>query len=145
MPGPTLAGVGRRFVARLIDGLILLTIDAAFFGPAIVLDEMGFEAFTAIFGVLAFLSYIFGPPVYEVVMIGRSGQTLGKRVMGIRVVGARAAEKISFGTASGRTAVVFVSGVLFPLVLIVFAWALWDQRNQGLHDKAAGTIVIREE
>jgi uncharacterized RDD family membrane protein YckC len=127
----------------LIDGLLLLAIDAAFFLPAVVFDEMGADVPAGIFGVLGVLSFIFGGPVYETILIGRSGQTIGKRLLSIKVVRTRAGDKISYGPAFGRAAVVFVSGAIVPLVaLVVFAWALWDPRNQGLHDKAADTIVI---
>jgi uncharacterized RDD family membrane protein YckC len=131
-------------VARLVDGLIVLAIIAALFVPAFVFDEMGSDVAAGTFGVLAFLAYIFGPLVYETVLIGRWGKTLGKRLMGISVVTAAGAQKVSFGSALGRAAVVWVGGWVPLLVLIVFAWAFWDDRNQGLHDKVAGTIVISD-
>lgn len=32
-----------------------------------------------------------------------------------------------------------VSGIL----IIGFFWAIWDKDNQALHDKIAGTVVVR--
>lgn len=48
------------------------------------------------------------------------------------------------GMVSGSWAVlglVYAVAVLFQLVNVL--WPLWDRRRQALHDKAAGTVVVR--
>ncbi|MDQ3940878.1 MAG: RDD family protein [Actinomycetota bacterium] len=138
-----LAGLGRRFVARFIDGFLLLTIDALFGVSAVLLDDRSVDPLAGIFGVLFLFSLLFSGPIYETWLIGRSGQTIGKRALGISVVGATSGDKPSYGDALSRAVVIFASGIIPLLLFLVFAWALWDDRKQGLHDKAAGTLVIR--
>ncbi len=63
-----------------------------------------------------------------------TGQSLGKRVLGIRVV--RLAEQDAppgFLPAAIRTA----------LVMLVLPAVFMDRDGRGLHDKAAGTLVVR--
>lgn len=84
------------------------------------------------------------------------GATIGKRALGLRVV--RAADRSRIGiTAAGVRAVTFLIGPAVFLLLaspVNFAggvlWAadtglvLVDSRAQCLHDKLAGTIVVRQ-
>jgi uncharacterized RDD family membrane protein YckC len=71
-----------------------------------------------------------------------SGQTPGKRVVGIRVR-TTSNERISYGQAFGRNLVARVIS-LFPIIgLIDVLWPLWDSEKQCLHDKAASTIVVQ--
>ncbi len=83
------------------------------------------------------------------------GATVGKRVFGVRVV--RAADQSRIGIkAAGIRAVAFLVGPAILWVLPVISllggvlWAadsgmaLLDPRAQCLHDKLAGTIVIRQ-
>jgi uncharacterized RDD family membrane protein YckC len=63
-----------------------------------------------------------------------TGQSLGKRVLGIRVV--RLAQQEGppgFLPAAVRTA----------LVMLVLPAVIMDRDGRGLHDKAAGTLVVR--
>jgi uncharacterized RDD family membrane protein YckC len=32
-----------------------------------------------------------------------------------------------------------------PLFLLPYVWAIFDSRKEGLHDKIAGTLVVRDE
>jgi uncharacterized RDD family membrane protein YckC len=84
------------------------------------------------------------------------GATIGKRAMGMRVVRAADRSRIGVLTAGVRT-VAFLAG---PAVFLLLAypvnvvggilWAadaglpLLDSRAQSLHDKLAGTIVVRQ-
>lgn len=68
------------------------------------------------------------------------GHTPGKRLMGLRVVKVRGG-KIGWWDAftrfGGYAASVFTG-------LVGFAQVFWDPNRQGLHDRIAGTVVIRE-
>jgi uncharacterized RDD family membrane protein YckC len=85
---------------------------------------------------------------YDWLQHGLWGQTIGKRIMGTKVVTADTRSPISGQAACGRAAVY----ALVPLVpslgglfaLINESWLLWDQRRQCLHDKAAGTVVVKK-
>jgi Tfp pilus assembly major pilin PilA len=72
-----------------------------------------------------------------------SGQqaTLGKRAVGIKVTDLEG-NQISFGRATGRLAAHILSGVILG---IGFAMAAFTSRRQTLHDKIAGTLVVKRE
>jgi uncharacterized RDD family membrane protein YckC len=72
--------------------------------------------------------------VQVLLLTALTGQSLGKRVLGIRVV--RLAEQDGppgFLPAAVRTA----------LVMLVIPALFMDRDGRGLHDKAAGTLVVR--
>jgi len=84
---------------------------------------------------------------YDWLQHGLWGQTIGKRVMGTKVVTADTRAPISGQTACGRAAVYALVPVV-PSVGGLFAlinesWLLWDPRRQCLHDKAARTVVVK--
>jgi len=66
--------------------------------------------------------------------------TIGKRWMGLRVVDDRG-ERVSFLRASGRYAAKYLSAL--PCFL-GFIMALFSSRGRALHDRLAGTCVVRE-
>lgn len=78
--------------------------------------------------------------IYSTVLIGRRGQTVGKRFLHLRVVRTDGA-RIWMKVAAQRTALYFLSAVF---LFLGFAWALFDQLRQTWHDKIAGTLVIGE-
>jgi uncharacterized RDD family membrane protein YckC len=83
--------------------------------------------------------------VYYVEMMYRSGQTLGKRLIGIRVVPADPGRRLTRTMAAKRYGVEFVAGSVVPFFsLLDGLWQLWDTPfQQTLHDKAAQTVVIK--
>jgi uncharacterized RDD family membrane protein YckC len=68
------------------------------------------------------------------------GQTLGKMVMGIRVVSAEEAEPIGVGRAFERTLLWAILAAPAGLGLLT---ALFSSDHRGLHDRLAGTRVVR--
>jgi uncharacterized RDD family membrane protein YckC len=69
------------------------------------------------------------------------GQTLGKKIVKIRVV---AAGGQPLGTKTWiRSGVQTVLWITCLGGLLDHLWPLWDQQKQSLHDKAAGTWVVR--
>lgn len=141
-PLPTaLAPIGRRLGARLLDGLVLLPVTFVLIGlfADVRLDD-------AILDVPGWVRWALWLVVvgYEVVLIALSGQTIGKRWMGIRVVDAVTGavpnldQSVRRALPSMLGAVPIIGGVAFLLYLP----ALWDPRRQGLHDRLAATIVV---
>ncbi len=94
---------------------------------------------------------------YFTVLHAKFGQTLGKKAFGIRVVKASDQSAVTWGQAFGRQAFVYAitivtvvlnfltpaAGILGLVGLIDNAWILWDERRQALHDKVAGTVVMK--
>lgn len=84
------------------------------------------------------------------------GATIGKRALGIRVVTAADRSRIGVRAAGIRAAAFLVGPAVFLLLSSPFnipggllwladtAWTLFDARAQCLHDKLAGTVVVRQ-
>jgi len=135
----TLAGLGSRIVASLLDTLlqvvaVVVVAIAASFAPAGA-GDLAF-GLVALFVFLLFLGY---PILFEVLDGGRS---IGKRAAGIKVV---RTDGGPIGLASAA-----IRNVMRLVDLLPFAYAVGaitivaTARNQRLGDLAAGAVVIRE-
>ena len=71
-----------------------------------------------------------------------SGQTVGKRLVRIRVVDFESGLPIPYGRAFVRNAGRWVSGIVVGLG---YLWMLWDRDRQTWHDKFAQTTVVPVE
>ncbi len=85
--------------------------------------------------------------VYETLMIALLGRTVGKLAMGTRVVRLIDGGRPGWSEAVMRALVPLSLGAI-PRVgvflgVLVYSIALWNPLRQGLHDKAAGTLVVR--
>ena len=72
---------------------------------------------------------------------GASGQTLGKKALGIRVIDFSGGGPIGYGRGFIRWIGRIVSAI--PLFLGYF-WMIWDKEKQTWHDKFAGSVVVPE-
>jgi uncharacterized RDD family membrane protein YckC len=70
---------------------------------------------------------------------GTSGQTLGKRAVGIAVVDRQTGAPIGTGRAIGRYFATILSSVVCGLG---FLWAIWDSEKQTWHDKLVRSVVV---
>ena len=80
----------------------------------------------------------------------RDGQSVGKRVMGTRVVrtdGSPVSWGFNFIVRAVLVKGLIVSvaaGITFYIFALVnYLWPLWDKEQQAVHDKMAGTYVVR--
>jgi uncharacterized RDD family membrane protein YckC len=133
----TLAGLGSRFGAALIDVIIRLVLLGAIYGvlAAVLANTVG-----AIILVIAIFFAIFG---YDIVFeVWGGGRTPGKRWSGLRVVMV-SGQPVAFAASSVRNlmriidiyATVFIAGIVSILT---------TKRNQRLGDLAGHTLVLRE-
>ncbi len=154
----TYAGFWLRFVAHLIDGLILsvgvfaLVIPLIFLtGLAATLENLPHYTSeqpspAAVAGIVALVLTFIAVGMllqwlyYAYLESGEKQATWGKLVMGLYVTDI-AANRISFGRASGRYFAKIVSG-LIPLG-IGYIMAGFTERKQALHDMIAGCLVLR--
>jgi uncharacterized RDD family membrane protein YckC len=141
----TLAGLGSRFVAAVIDGLIQsIVILIFFFALGIVgaaVDTGGNGAFVLAAGAVILFLVAFGYPVLFETL--NSGRTPGKAAIGIRVV-REGGRPVNFRAAAIRNLLLIVD-TLPPVTYAVGIIAiLVSRRNQRLGDMAAGTIVVRD-
>jgi len=76
---------------------------------------------------------------YTLLEGGARGQTVGKRLIGIRVIDLARGGPIGYGRAFVRTIGRALSFFVFGLG---YLWMLWDREKQTWHDKLAGSIVV---
>lgn len=171
------APVWRRVVARLIDLLVCVPLTFVVVVPVAVLCLplfyfLGNDAAGSIAAALAFLvAYV---AVEYFLLLRRDGQTLGKGLLGLRVVDAGHGKLLSPMSAAARIAtlmgpfmlaiVVFyiedddaavedggpVSNALlllwFGLLVVSLVLALIDRRrHRSVHDLASRTVVVRAQ
>lgn len=152
----------KRLVAIILDSLIVgipsNIIGALLFGSLFAANPGGFDLETGqytapsggfIAGILAaqgafLLAAIILSAAYFIYFHGSSGQTLGKKVMKIRVVDDTTGGSINYATAFKRWLIPgLVSSFTCGILGIVDGlWPLFDARRQALHDKVADTQVI---
>jgi uncharacterized RDD family membrane protein YckC len=142
--GAQLASWGRRAAAWFVDALVLLGVWIATFIWAFTTEDPETAEISDTAALVIFVVIFLGPPLYEWLMIGRWGQTLGKMALGIRVVRSEDANRVSYAIALGRALSVWVLGILSLPLLLAYLWPLWDRRNQTLYDKMASTVVVRD-
>ncbi|WP_406832407.1 RDD family protein [Pedococcus sp. KACC 23699] len=70
---------------------------------------------------------------------GRTGQSVGKKVLGIKLVGERTGQPIGAGMAFVRDLCHVVDGFAY----IGYLWPLWDGKRQTFADKILDTVVVR--
>ncbi len=83
--------------------------------------------------------------VYEWLMVGLLGATLGKFALGIKIVDQSTGAVIGLRQGFVRAVIPFLGGLFCYLgALLVFVSPLFDRsgRLQGWHDKAANDLVI---
>jgi uncharacterized RDD family membrane protein YckC len=127
--GAPLASWGRRAGAWFVDLFVYIGM-----WTVVGVTEPG--------EVLTSIVVIFGPTIYQWLMVGARGQTLGHMAVGAKVLRSQDAGRVSYPRALGRAASVWVLGILFLPLLVAYLWPLWDRRNQTVYDKMASTIVV---
>jgi len=116
--GAHLASWGRRAAGWFVDVLVLIGVWVATFVWALTTEDPVTGEISDTAAVVILVVLFLGPPLYDWVMIGRWGQTLGKMAVGIRVVRNEDADRVSYPRALGRAVSVWVLGIFsLPLLL----------------------------
>jgi uncharacterized RDD family membrane protein YckC len=141
------AGVGIRFGARFIDGLVFIVpfvIFAILVLPN-VLRTAAANRTPAVNGTFVLAALVFSL-FYEVLMLRYWGATLGKMACGLKVVRSDGSS-LGWGVSFGRffmynvviSAVPFVNWILLITTAIM---AGTDEQKRGLHDRVCDTRVV---
>ncbi len=156
-PRPPLAGYGLRLGGWLIDCVILNVVIIPLLIPfggllhetttQVVTNNGTYTNHSLTFGIhgVGILIHAIVALLYGMLFIGsRRGQTPGMMLLGIRCVDANdATGSIGYGRALLRAFVEYILAVAFVLPWVIdMLFPLWDERNQTIHDKAAGSIVL---
>lgn len=126
-PSGPRSGFWIRFGASFIDGLIVGVVSNLIFrviGVSVAASEL-----ISLVLALSYFTY------FE----GSTGQTLGKRAVGIRVVGFDSGETIGYQRAGMRYIASILSGLC---ILVGYLWMLWDPEKQTWHDKLSNSVVV---
>ena len=118
-PG-SLAGLGRRLAAVVIDWVLCVLVATLVFKVPYGATGPGAFARLAIFA------------VENLVLVSTLGATVGHRLLGMRV------------GALGRPTLNPVQVLVRTVLLCLFIPAvIWGKDGRGLHDRAAGTVLVR--
>ena len=138
---PAVDVTGKRIVAALIDIVLLAVvfiIMALLFGESESDTDDGASFSLNLKGgaALVYFLIVLG---YYLVMEALTGQTVGKKLMGLRV--AAVAGQLTWGKVALRTILRLVDGL--PVFYLVGFIAMMVSKNrQRLGDLAAGTVVV---
>jgi uncharacterized RDD family membrane protein YckC len=132
----TYVGIGRRFVAALIDGILLGIVSYLLAIVTGQTTEAGFN----LQGAPAFLAFLIGFG-YFIVLEATLGATLGKLIMGLRVLKLDGSP-IGWGPSVIRNLMRIVDFLPFAYIAGIVA-VLVSKKKQRLGDMAAGTAVVR--
>jgi uncharacterized RDD family membrane protein YckC len=142
--GLVLAPIIRRIGGFALDQMIVavpvvVVIVAVGFKPSDNVTSQSLLAFNIAMTAVAL--------VYQVLMIALLGRTVGKLALGTRVVRTVDGSRPGWSEAAMRALLPLSLGAIpnvgLFLVVLVYSLALWTPLRQGLHDKAAGTLVVR--
>ncbi|MFE0257907.1 RDD family protein [Streptomyces sp. NPDC059010] len=144
---PPLADSGKRTLARIIDmilvGVVVWLLTWGFGDHEYDVDadkvEYGKSFAQSLVAAVLFIGY-------DTFMTVRSGQTLGKKLLNMRVANLEDGATPSTQSALTRAAVLWIPFAFCCACIwtaICGGWSFFDRPyKQGLHDKAAKTVVV---
>ncbi|MER3445783.1 MAG: hypothetical protein C4291_02610 [Candidatus Dadabacteria bacterium] len=138
-----LAGIGSRIAAFIIDLIIIFGIATLTLGIGLLFAGTSFslgwgegvDVLIPVYIILLFLG-----STYFVFLEGITGKTIGKMILGIRII-RDDGESMRLWEAFVRWLGYYVSAFF---IFIGFIWAVFDSKSQAWHDKFAGTYVVKE-
>ena len=141
------AGFWIRFVARVIDAVILAVVTTVLRAPlflalglsrAAVLSPMLVPGMIGVFVLSLMINTVVGV-AYEAYFVSTRGATPGKMALGLKIVRAGGGG-ISPALAIGRYFSQLLSGIILGIGYIM---AAFDAEKRSLHDRLCETRVIR--
>lgn len=143
------AGFGQRFVALIIDslilglaGFILGAVVGGIIGLILGLMGVDLEAIQTIAGVVGYILGITLNWLYYTILESSKWQaTFGKKALNL-VVTDLSGNKITFGRANGRYWGKFISTLT---LFIGYLMVIFTEKHQALHDMIADTLVVNKK
>jgi uncharacterized RDD family membrane protein YckC len=138
---------GMRLLARIIDSLVV-GLPAWYLVLQLFDIEIDFENLQDLAIPWEAIATISGLTfVYETLLIGATGRTIGKMICGLTVVHRTDLGVPGFGLAAvraGAYAVLYsIPGIGFIILIATIVMAFVTPLRQTIHDRAASTVVVR--
>ncbi len=131
-----------RVGASLVDGAISgipVAIGAAFLLPSLDSAGQPSGAAASVAALLYLVSFVFS--LWNVVFRqGRTGQSIGKQVLNIKLVREADGQPLGAGTTFVRGLAHFLDGLA---CYVGYLWPLWDRKRQTFADKLMSSLVIK--
>ncbi|AYV31536.1 RDD family protein [Streptomyces sp. CJ_13] len=146
MPGmglPPLAHWGQRFGAYMLDLLIIVgPMYLVGFINGVATSSSSSSDSSAGLSILSLITmlYAIGMGFFQLYKEGSTGQTIGKKALGISVLREADGRTLGFGFAFVRKLAHFLDSIACYLGWL---WPLWDQKKQTFADKVCSTVVIK--
>ncbi|MGH7826236.1 MAG: RDD family protein [Candidatus Binatia bacterium] len=140
-------GFLRRTFAFVIDLVVVCVICLILFILCFIGYKVGLAAHDRTLssqnsqGLVMFLTWgwMFLVTSYFVIFHGMEGQTVGKWLLGLRVIGEHGA-RVSYKRASLR----WLSELFLAPLVLGFLWIIWSREKRAWHDYLARTWVVKE-
>ena len=138
-----LAGLGRRVVGQVVDQLtVLLPLAIGAVAWGLRPDDSLSDDALLVMSLIAVIAVF----TYETITVGLFGRSLGKVAAGTRIVGLPDGRAPGWFASAQRAALPAACGAVPQigplLVAVLYLAAVYSPLRQGLHDRAAGTIVV---
>ena len=136
-PPEALEGFWRRLIAAFLDWLLIGILAAA------IGELFGVEASSpsSADGGVAFGPFILVELAYFTYFHATSaGQSIGNKILGIRVLDADTGRSLSYARAFTRALMSSLSALAF---FLGYLWMLWEPRKRTWHDIVANSLVVR--
>ncbi|WP_405553394.1 RDD family protein [Streptomyces sp. NBC_01171] len=129
---PQYANWGQRFLSRLIDTILYMVA----YLPLVLIGVKANIPALSLVGFLFMIAFV----VYQIIQEGKTGQTIGKKVVGTRTLKEDTGQPLGGGMAFVRQLAHMLDSL--PCYL-GYLWPAWDSKRQTFSDKVCGSIVIR--
>ena len=148
-----LASIGARAVAWFIDWLVV-SVPVVIVAFVVLLNEVGLnpddqpsvDELSELVPAWLFVLPNAARAVYDTVLVAWRGRTLGKLALGVKVV-AGDGGRLEWWQAGIRAVLPQIAWLVpfvgVGLVSVIYLVAAFDPYRRGLHDRAAGSLVIR--
>ncbi|WP_128379116.1 RDD family protein [Streptomyces cavernae] len=130
---PPYANWGQRVLGTLVDMLVFAVPYVL-----VILGNGRASTLLVAVGAIALLAIA----IWQLIQEGRTGQTIGKKALGIRLVRERDGQPLGIGMAFVRRIAHFLDSIA---CYVGWLWPLWDSKRQTFADKVCSSIVIKTQ
>ena len=151
--GEELAGRWARLFGSILDGLILGVVFWGLFFIAGMIFDFGFSAETMLFGsmwtqsIVFFLAFVGLYVVINGSLLASEGQTVGKKLVGTRIVSATDNSRLPLSRLIGMRYVPYMAVSLIPIIggilSLINILFIFRSDKRCVHDLIAGTKVVK--